>query len=251
MSPTLTTFLYEAANFLVLAAALGWFFFKPVRQALVDRRAKMEADSVQAAQQLAEAEKMRQETDRTRANLQAEMNELRARELEAARRQAEQIVSDARAVAQRQRELSERQAAQMSDSQRATLADVSAAAAAETVGRLLTQIGGPELQSALIDSACQQLRRLPQDGIGPVKIESAQPLDANQRTLITEALGTAGAGADFRTVDGLGDGVRISTGKGLIDASVKGLVQFASQSLVKQMHHRANNHNPLQNINDA
>ncbi len=51
-------------------------------------------------------------------------------------------------------------------------------------------------------------------------------------------------------MDGLGDGVRISTGKGLIDASVKGLVQFASQSLVKEMSHRANNHNPLQNINN-
>ena len=39
MSPTLTTFLFEAANFLVLAAVLGWLFFKPVRQALADHRA--------------------------------------------------------------------------------------------------------------------------------------------------------------------------------------------------------------------
>ena len=165
MSPTLTTFLFEAANFLVLAAVLGWLFFKPVRQALADRRAKFEADSVQAAEKLAEAEKAQQEIDATRANLQAELNELRTRELEAARRQADQILADARTAAEREREMSHRQAARMSDTQRDTLAEVSAAAAAETVGRLLEQIGGPDLQSALIESACQQLGSLPPDAL--------------------------------------------------------------------------------------
>jgi F-type H+-transporting ATPase subunit beta len=42
---------------------------------------------------------------------------------------------------------------------------------------------------------------------------------------------------------------RISTGKGLIDASVSGLTQFARHSLVKEMTRRANNHNPLQRTN--
>jgi F0F1-type ATP synthase membrane subunit b/b' len=247
----LTTFLFEAANFLVLAAVLGWLFFKPIRQALADHRAKFESDNLQAAQKLAEAEKTLQETNDARSRLQSEMNELRMRELEAARRQADQILTDARSVAQREREMSRRQAAQMSDTQRDTLAEVSAAATANTVGRLLTQIGGPDLQSALIKSACQQLRSLPQDGISPVKIESTQPLSTDQIASLKNALGPAADAADFRTVNDLVYGIRISTGKGLIDASVKGLVQFASQSLVTEMSRRANNHNPLQNINDA
>lgn len=251
MSPTLTTFLFEAANFLVLAALLGWFFFQPVRQALADRRVKFEADAVQAEQELAQAKKLQQDIDATRANLQAELNTLRSRELEAARRQAAQILTDAHTAAEREREMSRRQAAQMSDTQRDTLAEVAAAAAAETVGRLLEQIGGPDLQAALIQSACQQLGALPQDAIAPVKIESAQPLSPQQRTALENALGPAANGADFRTVDGLETGVRISTGKGLIDASVSGLAQFARQSLLKEMKRRANNHNPLQSTNDA
>ena len=68
VSPTLTTFLFEAANFLVLAAVLGWLFFKPVRQALVDHREKFESDNRKATQKLAEAEKTRQEIEQTRAN---------------------------------------------------------------------------------------------------------------------------------------------------------------------------------------
>ena len=179
------------------------------------------------------------------------MNELRTRELEAARQQADQILTDARSVAARERELSHRQAAQMSDTQRDTLAEVSAAAAREHRRSVAHQIGGPELQSALIESACQQLRSLPQDGISPVKVESTQPLSPDQIASLKNALGPAADAADFRTVDDLGDGVRVSTGKGLIDATVGGLVQFASQSLVTEMSRRANNHNPLQSINDA
>ncbi|MCA9142649.1 MAG: F0F1 ATP synthase subunit delta [Planctomycetaceae bacterium] len=251
MSPTLTTFLFEAVNFIVLTAVLGWLFFKPVRQALSERRAKFEAETQQAAQKLAEAERMQRDIDATRANLQAELNELRSRELESVRRQAEQILTEARIAAERQREISRRQAAQMSETQRDTLAEVAATAAAETVGRLFEQIGGPELQSALIESACQQLRSLPQRTIAPVKIESALPLSPEQLAALNDALGPAASGADFRTVDGLGAGVRIATGQGLIDASVSGLTQFARQSLVQEMKRLANNHNPLQSVNDA
>ncbi len=251
MSPTVVTFLFEAANFLVLAGVLGWLFFKPVRQALADHRAKFEADNQQAAQRLAEAENTKQQMDAARANLQAELNEHRSGEMEAIRRQSEQILAEARAAAQRELEQSHLQAARMSETQRDRLAEVSATAAAQAVGRLLEQIGGPDLQSALIESACRQLTSMPHDTLGSVKVESTQPLSPEQRSALRTALGPAADAADFRTVDGLGDGVRISTDKGLIDASVKGLVQFASQSLVKEMGRLSNNHNPLQNVNDA
>ncbi|MEZ6133370.1 MAG: ATP synthase F0 subunit B [Pirellulaceae bacterium] len=251
MSPTLTTFLFEAANFLVLAAALSWLLFKPVRQALADRREKFEADNRQATQILAEAQKTQQEINETRTRLQAELGEMRTRELETARQQAEQILNEARSVAVREREMSHRLTVQVSDTQRDMLAEVSAAAAADMVGRLLIEIGGPALQSALVASACKQLRSLPQSGISPVKVESSQPLSPEQLASLKDALGAAAATVDFRMVDGLGDGVRVLTGKGLIDASVGGIVQFASQSLVKEMSRRANNHNPLHRINDA
>ncbi|MEZ5583355.1 MAG: hypothetical protein R3F37_11940 [Candidatus Competibacteraceae bacterium] len=253
MSPTWATFLFEAANFLVLAGVLGWLFFKPVRQALADQRAKFEADAVLAAEKLATAEQAQQEIEATRTNLQSELTALRTRELEAARRQAEQILAEARAAAEREREISHRQAARMADRLRDRLAEVSAIAAAETVGCLLKQIGGSgsNLHSALIESACQQLGSLPPNALLPVTVESAEPLSPEHLAALHSALGPAADAADFRTVDGLGAGVRISTGKGLIDASVSGLTQFARQALVKAMNHRENNRNPLQSTNDA
>jgi len=248
---TLTTFLFEAANFVVLAAVLGWLFFEPVRRALTDRRAAFEADAQRAAETLAHAETVRQEIDTAHANLYAELNELRTRELEAARQQAGQLLTNARTAAERERETRRREAARISDAQRNALAQVAAAAAAETVGRLLEQIGGPDLQSALIRSACQQLQALPQDTFAHVKIESAAPLSAEQREALKDALGPAAAGADFRTLAELGAGVRIATAKGLIDASVSGLARFAGQSLAEEMERRTNNRGVSQNADDV
>lgn len=251
MSPTFITFLFEAANFVVLALVLGWLFFKPVRQALDDRRARFEADSVRASEKLAAAEKTLQEIEATRDNLQAELNELRTRELDAARQQADQILCDVRAVAERECQMSRREAARMSETQRDTLATVAAHAAADTVGQLFEQIGGPELQSALIESAAQQIRSLPQGTLAPVKVESAQPLSSAQLEVLTNALGSAAEDTDFRTIEGLGAGVRIATRKGLIDATVSGLTRFARQSLVTEINRLAKNHNPLQGPSDG
>jgi F0F1-type ATP synthase membrane subunit b/b' len=251
VSPTLTTFLFETANFLVLAAVLGWLFFKPVRQALADRQAKFESETRLAAKKLAEAEQAQQEINATRANLQAELNEQRAREFASVKKQADELLDEARAIAKRESDISRRLAARMSDTQKETLAQVAAAAAGNTVGHLLEQIRGPELHAALVESACEQLRSLPKEEISPVKVESTQTLSTEQLSKLRDELGSAADGADFRTIDGLGAGIRISTGKGLIDASVSGLSQFARQSLVSEMSLRANNHNPLQDSNDA
>jgi len=246
VSPTLTTFLFELANFLLLATGLGWFFFQPVRQALHERRAKLVAEAQEAANKLAAAAQAQQDMEAVRAHLQEELHALRSRETEAARQQAAELLANARRTTERELEAARRQAAHISEMERDTLAQVAAAAAAETVGKLLAQISGPELQSALIASACDQIRSLPREAMGPVKVESAGALSREQRAAIEDALGAAALGADFRTVDDLAGGVRISTGKGLIDASVRGLASFARQTLVKELNHRANNHNPLQ-----
>ena len=252
VSPTLTTFLFEAANFLVLAAALGWLFFKPVRQALADRREKFEADNRQAAEKLAEAEKTQQEIDATRANLQSELNELRTRELEAARRQAEQILAEARVG----RSTGTRDEPSPGGARCRTRSGIPWPRSRPPPPRRPWAIAEADRwPRSAVRSDCSRLAsnlaHCRQQGLSPVRSSRHEPLSPDQLASLKDALGPAADAADFRTVDGLGDGVRISTGKGLIDASVNGLVQFASQSLVKEMSRRANNHNPLQSINDA
>ncbi len=251
MSPTLTTFLFEAANFLVLALVLSWIFFKPVRQSLADRRAKLDAEDREAAAKLAESEKVRLGIDTARSNLQAELNALRARELEGARKQAEQLLADTRVIAARELDASRRQAARMSETQRKALAEAAAAVAAQTVGQLLNQISGPDMHAALVQSACQQIRDWPHDALLPAKVESAQVLSAPLRAALDEAFGPAATQVDYRTVSELGVGVRISTAHGLIDATSRGLVGFARQALEKEMNHRAHNQHSLHMIPDA
>jgi F0F1-type ATP synthase membrane subunit b/b' len=250
VSPTLTTFLFEAANFLVLAAVLGWLFFKPVRQALADRRARLASEEQQAADKLADADRAQQQIDADRSQLQEELNELRAREVETARKQADQLLADARTAAARELEASHRRAVRLSETQQDRLAQAAALAAADTVAQLLEQIGGPEIHTALLRSACQHVRALSPEALAPVKVETATPLSSKDRAILDEALGPAAAGADYRTSKELGVGVRIATGQGLIDASASGLSGFARQALLKHINHRANHHNPLQQAND-
>lgn len=252
MSPTITTFLFEAANFLVLAAALGWLFFKPVRQAIIDYREKFEADNQQAAAKLAEAEAMRQQIQDTHAQLQTELNERRGDEIAAIQRQADEILTSARSAAAMQRKQSLLQASRISDSQRDTLAEVAAASAADAVAKLLQQIEGPELQEGLVQAACRQLESLDHQVLAPVKVESSESLSAEQSAALRAALGSAGQTADFRIADGIGMGVRVSTARGLIDTSTRGLAYFSRQTLVKEMQQRASFHqHPMQSVNDV
>ncbi|MCA9134422.1 MAG: hypothetical protein KDA45_14735 [Planctomycetales bacterium] len=238
MSPTLTTFLFEAANFLVLAAALGYVFFTPVRRALQQRRAQSEEQARAAAEKLAAAEQARQDIEQARRNLQQELDQRRAEAIEQSHREADRLLSDARAAAERESELMRRQAAQMSLAEHDRLARAVAAAAAKTVGQLLRQIHSTELETALIQEASQQLSRLPQESLAPLKIESSHDLSEEQRQVIRAALGAAAERAEYRTVEDLGSGIRITTSTGLIDATTSGLSKYAGQALSQELNGR-------------
>ncbi len=242
MSPTLTTFLFEAANFLLLAAALGWLFFKPVRHSILERRARLETESRLAEEKLAAAAQKLREADHSRAHLQDELNDLRARELQAARDQADQLLAQARQTADHELQQARQRAGEVSKLQHDLLAQAAATAAAATVGRLLEQLADETLQAALIRAACAELRSLPAGTVTPIKIESAVPLSRQERAELEQALGSAVQTANFQVVEELVAGVRIATAKGLIDASVLGLTNFARQSLTAGIRHGTNNH---------
>ncbi len=233
MSPTLITFLFEAANFVVLTAALGWLFFQPVRKAIADYRTKFEADNQKAAKTLAEAQAVRNLIQAEHEKLQAELNTRRASEMVNVKTQADKLLAEARDAADRVREQSRLDTVRILDSQRDILAATAATAAAESVGQLLTQIGGPELQSALISSACERLAELAPSR-APVKVESARRLTEDQMTEIKIALGGSCDPADFRVVCELGTGIRVSTSVGLVDASTRGLQEVCAPLAVER-----------------
>jgi len=234
VSPVLTTFLFEAANFLVLAAVLGWLFFKPIRQALADHRADLETLAHQAAEKLAAAEQLRADVDHQRQALRDELGELRAETLALARREADKIVADARAQAQNTREAARQHLARLDETQTAALSRATAAAAGAVVERLLAQIDGPDLNDALLRVACRQLEALSLDA-APVTVETAKPMDEASRARLDAALGKAAATATHRVVVDLAGGVRVTTNRGLVDASIAGLADFAERALLAEM----------------
>ena len=238
MSPTVTTFLFESANFLVLAAVLGWLFFKPVRQALSDHRAKLDALAHAADEKMAAAELTRADVESQRETFRDELTKLRNESLEAARQQAESIIAQAREQAVRLKLSAEQHVTHLADSQTATLSRAVSVAAGTLVSQLLKRLNGMDLNAGLLRAACDEVRQLALDS-APVTVESSQALSNDDRTLLNAALGSAAASATYRVVPDLGGGVRITTQRGLVDATITGLAEFGQRALAAELQNRA------------
>ncbi|MCB9569114.1 MAG: hypothetical protein H6710_18185 [Myxococcales bacterium] len=228
MSPTLANFLFEAANFLVLAGALGWLLFKPVRAALDrerERHAKEEAD-LKALRD--EAEKLRADAADAHARLTSELDASRTEALAAAERAAAEIQAKAEKTRDERMAGLERELDALRQSQAEGLADTLGRIAATSVQRLLERVDGPSLDAALIRAASAEIGALAKGARAAPVVESARPLDAETRGLLRGALGR-----DFeeRSDPALGAGVRVTTSAGQIDASARSLAREAAREL--------------------
>ncbi len=235
MGDSVWTFVFEIANFIALAAALGWLFFKPVRAAIENQQAAARQVREVAAQKLAEADRLRQQVDAQRANLATELDAMRTQAAEQTKREAQQQIADTLAEIARERDRYKREVVNIDQSQTAKLALAVAGAAQQAMTQLLQQIKGPELEQALLRAACRELRALGADSLAPVTIESATELDGGSKELLQDALGSAAASTHFRIVPELLGGVRVSTSRGLVDASIAGLANFTEHALSSQL----------------
>jgi F-type H+-transporting ATPase subunit b len=230
MSPWLSTFFVEAINFLVLAGALGWLLFKPIRRALEAEQSEHAERERQVEARLAEVERTRAEMETQRTALVRELERVRTEAREASAKQAETLLAEARARAAQEREALKHELERRQRAWREGLEDEAAALAARAVLQLLERLAGPELDTALARAACRELQSLPARGLGHVVVESARPLSPEARELVGAAL--AGVpGVEFRSAPRLGAGLRILTGAGLVDASASGLAAYAERTL--------------------
>jgi F-type H+-transporting ATPase subunit b len=235
VSPSFTTFLFEAANFVVLAAVLGWLFFRPVQAAIESRRASLEAERREAERIRAEAEQRFAAVEARRREAEASLEPLRVEARREAERQAAAIVEAARTHAAEERARLQSELAAIRREHARTLAHDAAAAARTLVTRLLVEIGGPDLDAALARAACQRLAGLPEASrTGSIEVETAHPLDAETRARFVEVAGPA-ATVKNRVVPELGGGVRVITSAGLVDASGAGLAAWAERELVARL----------------
>jgi F0F1-type ATP synthase membrane subunit b/b' len=235
VNDSLWTFVFETANFIGLAAVLAWLFFKPVRKALEDQRAKAMRQENEATQMFAEADRVREEMESQRQVLSLELEQTQTKAREVAKQEAEQIVAEARSRMERERATLTRESLHIEQAQTAKIASAVATVTHTTLKRFLQQMEGPELEQTLIKAACRELQTLSNHSLTPVTVESAAPLDDESLELIKSSLGNAAVTTDFRVVPELKGGLRISTADGLIDASITGLAKFAEQSLSAEM----------------
>ena len=235
MSSTLSTFLFELTNFLLLAGLLGWLLFKPVRTTLQERQAAEKGQIAALVDQKAETERLRADLAQRQSAFEQEMASLRAEHIAAADQEATAIRADARAAANRERDSMTRMLGHLEHAQAERLATLVAATTRDSVDRLLTSLGAPGLETALIDSACRQVRALNGGSLGAVLIESAQPLSTDAETGLKSALDHRESDAEFRVVPALGAGVRLTTARGLVDASAAGIASQAERLLIEAL----------------
>jgi len=237
------TFLFEAANFLLLAAVLGWIFFRPIRDALERRRSELESEQRAATDARSEAERALHDARARSTALNDSLEELRERVQREAETEREQLVAAARAQAQRERETLKEEFVSLRRAQARSLTSDAAFAAREIVVRLLEKMEGPDLDHALLAAACRELAKLRCAGsLAPVVVESNRPLDDAALAALAEAAGVAPADAAHRVDPDLVAGVRILTARGLVDASVAGLAAQAERVLVSQLDRENSSH---------
>jgi F0F1-type ATP synthase membrane subunit b/b' len=242
VSATWVTFLFEAANFLLLAAVLGWLFFRPVRDALERRRSEFEGEQRAAVDARAEAERALQDARTRRSELEDSLEELRERVQSEAEKEGERFIEAARAHAERERETLKEELVSLRRAQARSLARDAAFAAKEIVERLLEEMEGPDLEHALLRAACRELEKLRSAGpLAPVVIESVRPLEDLALTALAEAAGVAAAEAAHRVDPDLVAGLRVLTARGLVDASAAGLAAQAERVLVSQLERESSN----------
>jgi F-type H+-transporting ATPase subunit b len=235
VSSSWATFLFEVANFLLLAALLGWFFFRPVREALEKRRGRLEAEEREAAEKLAEAERALAEAAERRSELETSLASLRERVREEAERERARMLDAAREQAQRERETLKTELTALRRGQAKRIAGDAAAAAREIVVRLLEQIEGPDLEQALANAAGRELAKLSAAGpVAPVIVEAADEIEASDRESLARAAGVADSELSVRIVPEVGAGVRVLTARGVIDASAAGLAAHAERVLLSK-----------------
>lgn len=226
MSPALANLLFESANFLLLAAALGWVLFKPVRRALDAEQQRHAVEQQQGERLLAEAESLAEQARRAKQEVEAELEQRRQQILSAAQREASEILEEARRTERARRQALARELEAARGAELVELAAVIGGLAADAVRKLLEAVNGPSIDLALIRGACDRLRRLPLEARRAAQVESARALDAEAKRLLQSALG-----GEFteRVVTALGAGVRVTTPAGQVDATALSLARHAGR----------------------
>jgi F-type H+-transporting ATPase subunit b len=238
-----TTFILELINFVVLIWILNRFLYRPVMNVIAQRKAAIQKTLSEAETKRSDAQALQsqyenrltewdQEREKARAQMRGEISAERNRLLEDLRVELDQEREKAAAVEQRRMKDFTQQAEATAIALGGTFAS-----------RLLSRLGGPELERKIIDMVRQDLPNLPHDQMQaiqaasaaielPMKITIAYPLDTAQREVLCHICRTL-AGRDvvceFLEDRKLIAGLRISFGSWVLRANVQDEMSFFAE----------------------
>lgn len=247
-----TTFLLEIVNFLILIWILKRFLYKPVLEAIARRKAAIDKTLSDAKARQDEARTLEEqyrnrlaawenEKAQLRTKLQEEMNAQREKMMTALDESLAQERERQRAVEQRRIEELQRQVEEESRTK-----------GAQFTARLLTRLASPDLEAKIVDMTLEDISILPaeqakaikaaaRDGERAVRMTSAFPLAAGQRSAISQRLQTAlddRVTVDFQEDSRLLSGLRIGIGPWVLHANIEDELQFFAEA----MRHESKNH---------
>lgn len=240
-----TTFILELINFLVLIWILNRFLYRPVMNVIAQRKAAIQKTLSDAEVTRSDARALQaqyenrlteweQEREKARAQLREEISGERTRLLEDLRAELDQEREKSAAVEQRRMKDFMQQAEATAIVQGGTFAS-----------RLLSRLGGPELERRIIDMVMQDLPNLSDNQMQVIrsdpataglstKITSAYPLDKAQREVLCQACRTLvgrEVTCEFLEDRNLIAGLRISFGSWVLRANVRDELSFFAESV--------------------
>lgn len=237
MGWSLSSFLFELINFLVLVLILQRLVYRPLRAGIEQRRQDAAAKE-QAVEQRMQAAEALEASSRARLS---ELDELRTATLRQATEQADEerarLLAQAREDAGLERAHAERLLQAERESARAWVREMAVEHSTTVAGRLLLELAPEAIERSLFDRLLVELSRrgpelrgaLPGDGgagsESEVEVTCAQPLGADEQRRLRAQLAEL-LGAPPRLVvrdDGaLGAGLVLRVGHLVLDASLAG-----------------------------
>jgi len=240
-----TTFLLEIINFLILVWILKRFLYRPVLDVIAKRRAGIEKDMAEARRMAAEADEVRQRSEREFAQweLDKEAAKARLREELAAEhvRLVDELEASVAEARERRRVLDERHQHDLMRS----IEEQGIAQGATFSARLLARVASPELEARLFTLMLEDLRILgtaDKEALAGVvssadlniKVQSAFALDAGRRAELahelSELLGKA-LPLEYRENAELLAGLQLSIGPWMLHANLRDELKFFSGAL--------------------
>jgi F-type H+-transporting ATPase subunit b len=245
------TFFLEIVNFLVLVWILKRFLYKPILQAIAQRKAAIEKNLADAKARQNDAEALEQQFQKRLADWENEKEKLRTGLMEEiADRRAQLLAALDDSLKQERdkaRVLEERRLNEL----RANAEAAGAAAGVQFTARLLDRAASPEVEAKLIELALEDLHSLPADQVEnlraacrhaglQIKVTSAFAVSAGLRDAIElelKKLTEDSAAVKFAEEGSLRAGLRISIGPWVLRANLADELEFFAHGITHERDH--------------